>query len=1567
MLLFSKITSDKNYCPTIQDTKCFWILPPDFNEMIGQASLGILQNFLTEQDIRECKINLEKVIWADPVPLLCLGLLLAESNLEKERIVLHLGDIEENQHNKDHLVFLRFFAKQGFLTAFGQYMTFQQKGGAKPVEDVASLSLRLSHISAPSYYNNADCIFAKILDVGDYKNDQPTLQRMVEGFISDMRGRTDQAAVAADPLDRDALYQKIRKILFELLLNVAEHAHPDSERCFAGVYARVRSARPANLNEAQAWCELFDKKTLRLYGQKSFRPNHYAEWLELFICDTGVGLTNNIENWSPPENDPEAALALKIALNKVNRFKSISHRLFRGSFSSKSRHDSQNTSVTGLIHLGHLLKLDNDHCRIYSYEEKNLSGGWAGDHHPWGDKSTHSRDDILLMIEKQPEKYGHLSPVTGTVYAFSIQPNKERILLGERLSEKGAQVIVQALREQSSFDSRNITINWFDHRDKNSCPAPAPSSLSDAPYDVIVLLPPVLMSKADVAMWLETLAGSKSEPPKVSCRQIFFADLSPYQMHVFYELLRNVDVHQHTEMSCFFVSEQWDVCCLSTIEGDHKFTQKKQRAKDCYLSIDESNAFSMANLAVLLRQIDSDIFWNSVPSPGLDPFFNQPVIWQEGPEPSRQLILPRYLDFPVALINPPQYQACLRALKRCLALFPGHQPKPADDLVLSLVREASLSRRIDPEQPDILVGSIVVTGKTLERLIKNEKQQALHIFCYSEVENTLPVKPLLALLWKSSLPGYTGQKQAPNAQLWRRITTTSYIAPHGEKSVSVLRYQPNEDGTLDFEKPYYERTPEDTYNDFQRLSILKIGHWHYGNRHDLLTINMRLAFRFSFQELGPLYSWLQKQFESFFSGSPLAKAQILVYPSHPVTDTLFDSIRQDMGFRDTLPEGGMIPIKYVGRKSVSPLLASHLVKERISQILKKHGWKTWSVVLFDDGTISGKHLRETTQFLQALGAKPVYLLVVLDRSGLPVQEAVFDSFLKKHKRFWRWDVPGLGSQGKCPLCKALAVVDMHLHQVSSASIHIRLKDWLDIWKLRDVDTQWYHDKIKTTRDIDPPLQITFGVDPKRIRDGRPVEKRLAFTNATAATSVAMELSRLTPRTDVAVKKAARLHPNFPDAALEMLTSQLLLYMDEMTEREIIERYEKILDWLWERREETPFTALAGLCFTLLEDVFIHDVWMYTRKLLPKYVMGNLDVIFVVSYLCKKYELLTGIEYMPDGSPDDIEIKNYLSLDKPIGVQKHIAALLAVFISNPYRPDSAVAHKTEFRNNLDDIYRGNIDKDSIKITIIKNNLRQLYKTIKCLSQYLFISVADNQQVEQLADYISCFSSPKSDIASHAGNLVTYLYGENSGLITRLNESLFFCIKEPSNFGQVISNGFRFFEEEWKTIITEKIKFYKKISIHHDEINFWITETKAKDQEVILWNEELPVINQSVTNLKGEKWFYCDKFYRSTIKDMLTNVLYASASIKDPFKDSQTSIEEAHMWWRIIDDGDYLVFETANATENREIRLHQHSAISCIEKTGGKVEVKPPLDGHDVIAYTRLYLPRISYFLGEKNET
>lgn len=1567
----------RQFLPNSLGKKCLWKVSPEFRENDGLATLGLLQTLLREKSFDLCKIDLDVVEWADPQPLLCLGLILAESNLKKDKIILNLGSANTRHSTQAHRVLLKFLAQQGFLTALGNYAQFLCEGSIQ--SSVQELRLRLAVEPQPTHFLNVDCIFARILRVDQYRADQIALQEMVEELLQEAKYRAVASAFGAEPLARDMLFQKLRKLLYELLLNIAEHSHSEGMPAYAGIYARIRGPKPPVEDDSQAksWRYHFDK-TVQIFGQKQFSPNPYAEWLELFICDVGVGLTAHITEWKEPIDDSGVANDLRKAKVSKNPLESIAHRLFRNALSRHLRHDVNRTAVTGLQHLGHLLAIGGDYCRIYTQ-----NGCWIGDHLPWRKESTYSRKDI--RNSKISPQYAGLIPASGTAYAFSIQPNHNK-LSRERTGwvypdERSRSTILSALRTQSVFNHTVKTL-YFDKRTVNNCLPPALDTIeSDYPL-VIILRPPRLTSKFDISRWLRIVAGDPSEKRKMPISSFIIADLTPFQALTLCDLLLNLLVHEDSEIDIYLVTEHWTVSCITTMIGSKKLTFSEKKANDfLYFETKESSLLSVSDLSVLLRQMDSEIFWQSESEMVLDPFFNGTVEWHVSKDKNQIISLQRYLDFSRALSDPKRYRACRRALLRCLALFPEHRAVCADDLVTSLVRDATFSsfvRNVNTISPDVVIGSVAVTAGTVNRLKEDGNSESIQMMFHGDFQSHDSSTSLAAMLWISQLPGYevieSPQKMKTNNHPWRRIPNTPYIAPRGEQSVSILRYQRQDDGSLDFNKPFYGRTPEETYNDFQRLGILKTGHWQYGSRHDLQTINMRLAFRFSLLELGPLYYWLKDQFESFFSKKgpgKFALAQLLIYPSHPVTDNLIDRIKQDVGFADFLPEGGMIPVKFLGKHTVSPLLASHLVAFRIQQVLTDRNWEDWSAVVLDDGAVSGKHLRELTQFLQGLKAK-VYTLAVLDRTGLPAQEAVFDNFFKRHKRFWRWDVPSLGNKRDCPLCQGLAIAQTYSDRLPSERLKKRLSEWIEAWRVRDVDTEWHQGGLTSTH-FAPALKITFGVD--EMPDGKRKEKHLFMNTSSSATSLLLELTRLTTNADVVMKKANRVSRDYPDAAIEFIVSQLLLFLDELRLEEKCERFIQLLQLIWIRQDASQAMALAGLCFTLAEHEVLKKTWDFCKsELLPKQRLGNLDSALATYIIRSRFTFLTKVHYQLPENANDIETHNYIMLGGGGSLRRVIRDFLAVLFRNPARHNHISTHTTKIRQQLIDLTDFPLDVDIQQLRGlafgILQDVRQVEQILFNVRSELVADIKD-EDLKKLGDcaiklenQLKYFDDNQGQKIHSVGliqelgkSLLTLLYEGKSGLVKKVGDQLFGHYRNIDDVdNNLIAKFVRSIRSKWPDFIHDKMSVGK----NEDLVNRW----KQDDGSIVI-----PEMFCSMTAEIGELWLYCDSFVRQALEDTLANVYHAIEKIKDPWivNDAQDGLEglKAHLWWRFERDGNYAIFKTANASANQKINLKQTVSFAGLERVGGRLE-GIEIDKNAVgcaIAYVSLRLPLYAAFIKE----
>ncbi len=1542
------------YLPAKPDAAghCIWTLSKEFQENKGLAALGLLQSYLSSGNVKICLIDLTNVVWADPQPLLSLGLILAESGLQRECIKIELGAAEGDP---GHATFLKFFAEQGFLSAFSNYAIFLIQGNQQ--KDSAELTRLLASQSQNTHLKDAKCIFARIERIDNFHKEPDKLQKLVEKLIKEAQDQVIESAFGKHPLRRDMLFQKLRKLLFELLLNISEHSHAENTPVYAGIYARVRAAKPLDEEAAKSWLDTFDKHLS--YGQSQFMPNHYSEWLELFICDTGKGLLSDIQQWKEP-NDKEVAKALKKAKQAKNPLESIAVHLFRHALSRHDRNTEERTAVTGLQHLGHLLAIGNDYCSIYTQE-----GSWVGGHFPWN-LAAYSRKNI----QDDKNAYTGYKPVSGTAYSFSIQPNHYNLApyinLWAEPNEEARQVIRSALEKQTACILSHVV--FYERRSENHCTPPTyPEIAKNAPI-VVVVRPPRLMSKQDFDRWLTLIAGNPKDANVWPLKAFILADLTPFQLLTFRELLLGIKkVFKEAALIVYLVSEHWAVSAF-TVSEYGQFLEAKDKAQSFLNSNDPELPFSAAQLAVLLRQKDSELFWQNDTDDKQHflSFFNQPVIWHDSLEKNNRIKLTRYLDFPHALADPSRYRACRRALRRCLALFPNHPVIGADKLISGLVNDAKSGAYIERDEiacksnPKVIVGSVAVTAKTVIQQ-KNNDSFSIHMMVHSDAPLKQDDTSLIALLWKTELENMQLSLASPERRdaikPWQRIPNTPFIAEYGERSISLLRYQRDADNRLKFDNPYYPRTPEQTYHDFQRLNILKTGHWRYGRRHDLITINSKQAFYASFLEQGPLYIWMKQQFEHLFvkENTVEARAQLLIYPSHAFTDIMLDRIRQDDGFKWKLPEYGMIPVKLLGTRTVSPILVSPLVAH---QIKTRTNEKPWAAVIFDDGAVSGKHLRELKTFLQGLGAKAVYTLVFIDRTGQPAEEAVLIKFFDKNKRFWRWDVPALGNQRDCLLCQGLAIAETYRNKFNSPRQTDRLAEWIDIWKVRDVETEWGDIKMLQSP-IPEGLEITFGVN-----ESSQDEKHLKPCDSTAATAILMELTRLTTRADVTMKKAKQLEDINPDAAIEMIASQLLLYLDELTPQEQKERFIKLLDLIWQRTNVTEATSLAGLCFTFADREIIKEVWGYCHSiLLPQKELGNLDAILATNILCSRNKFATKLDYKLPENCSENALHNFIKLGRGNSPQV-IREFLVTLCRNPLSHNDISIHSTEIKRRLERLSQ--TDAEKITTNEIENVRQDMQNVEQILTEINEQHIAKVPDLTIFQAHINNLKNTEdTDIKASAIRIYEFLYGNGnaSGLIKVTAEMFLLHAEKIENLDdQLIGVCRRNVLSEWGKIVIDKNKTRK--------IKRWVKPDGIGIIEPIIIQSENPTIEH--------RWVFCNSFVKELLFDLFSNVFHTQLEkidknslgeyvppkeIIDPLLPADDlSKTTAHLWWRIGIEGDYVIFETANASDKKEATLQQTINIAGFEGAGGKVEFTVNEYPNDqFIAHTKVWLPCHTLYL------
>lgn len=1416
--------------------------------------------------------------------------------------------------------------------------------------NLLQLALSLSSKIALSQRTKGDCILAKILQK-DGGNSAAYTRDEVEDLISEAQTRAIENAFGADPLARDMLFQKLRKLLHELLMNSSEHSAKHGDTVYAGVYARIRSSRPLVASEASHWIRLFNAD-LAAPGQANFKPNPYTEWVELYICDAGVGLLAHMSSWKA-EGDERCAQILKNALESDNQLESIFSQLFNSPLSRKSRTNGLHTAVTGLQHLGHVLRIGGDYGRIYTQ-----SGSWIGDHFPWSQPSGYSRKD---------EGKGRRTGVSGTAYHFSIQPNHHN--LDEARSQWSQpnvdhrNEILKALRTRTIFDS-SVGLVTFDGRRYESLEEGDTENLRKYPPDTVVLRPSKLFGKQQLAHWLVTFAGHRFSPPIVAVREFIIADITLFQMVTIRELLLGVEVYIDDILKITLVSEDWLVISLVSSIGNSTYFQDDRMAAEFFES---SNKFWAGDLAVLLRQMDSETFWYSEGGTLRPHFLNEPVEWRPQGYKDDGITLNKYLDFSYAVSNPECFRACRRSLRRCLALFPEYAVKAADDLVDSLVREAHprnvrMRENHDISAPTLIVGSVAVTAGTVNRTLAMSEREQMHILVHADAEIEEDDSPLSAILWIDHFEKVS--EKSPSIEVggrakWRRIPQSPYIAPGGAKSVSVLRFDRDQAGNLVFEKPLYGRGPNDTYLDFHRLNVLKFGHWRYAKKHDLLTINMRAAFAYSFLELGPLHEWLVEKFKYLFTPqarSQPARSQLMIYPSHPVTDSMMNRLRQDKAFANILPRLGVFPVKAVTNRTVSPIITSQIAAHRIKTVVSENGLGNWSATIFDDAVVTGKTLRELQQFLLSLGAAKVYTIAILDRSGFPNQDSVLKSQLSKHPRFWRWDVPGLGNERDCPMCRAVSTAQIHMGNLTTERQRTRLRQWREIWRVRDVDKEWYRDGLAPAS-LDPAVKVAFGVN----NNAEEIVRKnfVEVADSTTLSSVVSELTRLTTAVDLTIRKAEAMKRSSPEAALQLLVTQLILYQDELSESDQFRRYEMMLELMWEFPSQNDFSALAGMTFTLASNTVAERLWVNARLgLLRDRQLICLDAILAVSIIRARVQYSSHSRGDIPGPAGEVERKNFLLLGDLGEARETLKSFLYLY-RNPVSSGVPIAHRMPLHAALHNIINSGDNRSDNKLDAVRE-IEALLSVLIRLQDDLYATLSSDllEELHSLLETLKTCTDQASDgsMSRVAFKLVAVLFGtpKKKGLLNEAWEQYFVYIRSDEDFD---NNGIgpilRRMRTNWQNYVISKCA----VPSFRQFASVWVGQSR---------NVMFPSIRKSARSDCVESWVYFSSFVQCAVEDVMMNVFHAAGALPDPFdSDSGSSETLAHMWWRTTCTEEAICLCFANCSASKSISLKHTVNIAALEQIGGDVKVELRQASTDpasqFVAFTIISLPLHTSFI------
>lgn len=1179
----------------------------EFSDRLWSLSFGAWQREVRRlTGPTHVTVDFSHVEWADPLPMLSLCATIREV-MTSTNARLHLVIGEVNGVSRRRGGFLKFLVQQGFIDCLwveGRTTCLLSNGRSESKHDLVKL---VEEARNSAIYSNSRCLTAKLVNLDaqlTYESARP-LDAQANEIVSEWLREVDELCLRRfferDPELISNVHVKLRIVLLELLLNAKEHAYhrdPGVAQTI-GVMIRIRRSDDSHQSK-QILQNAIHRENRRCPMLRRFHRNSDDEWLELFAVDNGCGLAADFDEWLRSGNARLRPLLRKIKAT-TNIMSPLAKVLFSQPVSRLSR--GGKTAVTGFQHISFVLTEQFDFARLHSM------GEWVGSTHPWADEQHDPTESTrkLSGIENTP---------LGTAWHFCIG------LSGTDSDDIAKTVDTWNRLPRDLIDSPNPTtaepMEWayYDERDLGHGSRKFDWQNEIQKERLLSIWLPGAITKQHIHSWL-TVARQTAIARPNKLHYWLICDLAPREAKLFYEVLSRelFDDAQSLKLDVFLVTYTWH--CTGLAATTRGLAPWRRARQDAMASRGSRSVFE------LIRHHDSTVFWDGILGPAqenasaeivtvrhseiaaLGPFVDEEVIWSRDAQGHPELVLDGYLDVTEALAEPTRAGISRRALRRCWYALGKQLPCiAADNLLVSMLpreRRAGSSEWYAGGQlsrPEyVLINSVSVTGQTIEGAGRH-RGEVIHLLYHPprrvdgrEPSHGSPRNGRIALEWRAN--ARTLRTREANTLPYERIPGTPYIGRGGAKAIPVRRFhRPEaESPTIYFQRSIYKANPQETYDQFERLSALKIGHWSYGSHHQLLTVNLGKAIESESIERGPILRWMLEQLVELAG----LGVSLVIYPSHRVTDELVRALKRlSIERRNNLPRN-FIPVHSLGRHAQTVIRIPSLTYDRIKAALREAATK--KAVILDDAAVTGKVQREFGQLLRNAGAKEVLTLGLMTRTGIPLYRNYLASeYSEKNRFYWRWDVPSLGVGRQCPLCNAIGLAGSLKDSLFLEESSEEVSSWIRTWTHSPVETHWERGGLAPGR-LPSPRKISFGKEWPR--DGSvPIPYPLTHRTTTGLAATVAELIRVTAYKDVGLKIARRpAGREFQSDAerrewlrciAEVLLVQTLHFFDDFELHELEPRMGDLVDLLLDLQllpddsfGVVPLELQQLICLTLL--------------------------------------------------------------------------------------------------------------------------------------------------------------------------------------------------------------------------------------------------------------------------------------------------------------------------------------------------------------------------------------------------
>ena len=1098
-------------------------------------------------------------------------------------------------------------------------------------------------------------------------------------------------------------------------------------------------------------------------------------------------------------------------------------------------------------------------------------------------------------------------------------------------------------------------------------------------YDIskyIMVLPQRGYAKNDITKYLRELIDRLTSAYTTGNKlTAIIADIPVHESATYIAALKdskfnkNIDKNISKISRIVLVNVRLDVCVLLAEDrGVHYFSFNESSSIQMYKKTGNpyfAPAQNISSIIEWLRFHDSYVLWDYLEKTHLNDntYLNASIKWN-----GENKYIEGYLDFAQTLTDTFCKQLYMMNINRLPGLFSNKKTRMSamDNLVKNLVAEINSAERFDGFEKITCVGSIQVSGFTekASTAIINKDTYALSVHFFKHPNSV--AKAHYIFLWPNL--GFF-KKKFPKSQEYERVGRTPVVARGGWKYYKLIRFDRNN-------KSIYKRSPRETYADFQRTNptVMKIGHWVYESHHDLLTVNLWQILKLGFLEqndltcflLSNLYSALalseneltsqglvwRHKIEEYLSmidenrNSYLVSGEFaaIVYPSHPVSDFVMDRFKECVSSTSTDKIRRIIAVFPVKQnRGGSALLLSPLALERIQSCLNGFS-KNRRILLFDDALVTGRTQKDLEHLLRGLGAEEVQIVTLLDRRRMPGQ-VLHD---KRIKAYWRLDVPVLGTEMTCPLCRAIGVATVFSHTVNKRVFPI-VDSWIKEWHCISPMIDW------KTNGLDPtyfePRNPFKKMSVEETESGKYQQiggesEQILINRTSGIIAYVTELQTMTSRDDLTLHYCETEGTLNDDSKIELLASQLLLFGGEYDVALRNQMLSQLLVLASLKNHRDKYSSLAAFVLILQDNNILFQL-LYglineEHEILRRPI--NEDIVIFLAYVMSNNISLKEYGFPNFVRAQRIIIEKYndiaslydtfhFEINSEFG-RSHTKPLVKFIESEPIALDIKLTDVLDSLLKLRDIIKS-LDPDIVRPTLAGG-----------ASEEPFIKF--RQQLYGMSDFaykvIHDLRGAKDKDAQHTDQaklLIRNLLAD----FNKLHDRLFFRL----NISHMNEGKGRDFEDNIEKLVSD---------ISPDDWQKMVSDKKNASR----FEKKRPVCIVSRSGkrfpdkARKEAWVIWDNKVVEVVMDLIKNVLHSSHSIKDPWGNNRQDI--ADMWIKVDYESNCLLIELANASDVTVDVLKGNGVGGRywwhIEELSGSITYE---QGIESVVFTKVLLPYV----------